>query len=124
MSEAPALTDVEWRLMQCLWAHNQPMTVREISQAVEADTGWSKHSIISFLKRMAAKGYVEIDHSRPIRYRPLLDRQDTMRKETQNLLGKVYGGDLMLMVSNAVRVQPLSEDEINELISILKEKER
>ncbi len=124
MSEAPALTDVEWRLMQCLWAHNQPMTVREISQAVEADTGWSKHSIISFLKRMAAKGYVEIDHGRPIRYRPLLDRQDTMRKETQNLLGKVYGGDLMLMVSNAVRVQPLSEDEINELISILKEKER
>lgn len=123
MSEAPALTDVEWRLMQCLWAHNQPMTVREISQAVEADTGWSKHSIISFLKRMAAKGYVEIDHDRPIRYRPLLDRQDTMRKETQNLLGKVYGGDLMLMVSNAVRVQPLSEDEINELISILKGEE-
>ena len=116
MSEAPALTDVEWRLMQCLWAHNQPMTLKEISQAVEADTGWSKHSIISFLKRMAAKGYVEIDHGRPIRYRPLLDRQDTMRK--------VYGGDLMLMVSNAVRVQPLSEDEINELISILKEKER
>ena len=39
------------------------------------------------------------------------------------MLGKVYGGDLMLMVSNAVRVQPLSEDEINELISILKGEE-
>ena len=111
-------TDVEWKLMQSLWKLGKP-TIREIVEDVK-ETGWTVHSVISFLKRMAAKGMVAIEETRPIRYRALAEKDTMLREETHAILNKVYGGDLMLMVTNAVDSANLTDAEINELIGILK----
>lgn len=111
-------TDVEWKLMQSLWKLGRP-TIREVVEDVK-ETGWTVHAVISFLGRMAAKGMVFIEETRPKRYRALVEKDAMLRKETHALLNKVYGGDLMLMVTNAVHSADLTEDEINELIGILK----
>ncbi len=111
-------TDVEWKLMQSLWKLGKP-TIREIVEDVK-ETGWTVHSVISFLKRMAAKGMVAIEETRPIRYRALAEKDTMLREETHAILNKVYGGDLMLMVTSAVDSANLTEPEINELIGILK----
>ncbi len=111
-------TDVEWKLMQSLWKLGRP-TIREVVDDVK-ETGWTVHAVISFLGRMAAKGMVFIEETRPKRYRALVEKDAMLRKETHALLNKVYGGDLMLMVTNAVHSADLTEDEINELIGILK----
>ena len=118
-SEKPfSPTDVEWKLMQSLWKLKEP-TIREVVEDVK-ETGWTVHSVISFLKRMAAKGMVAIEETRPIRYRALVEKDTMLRKETHAILDKVYGGDLMLMVTNAVDSADLTDEEINELIGILK----
>ncbi len=110
-------TDVEWKLVQSLWKLGNP-TVREVVEDVK-ETGWTVHAVISFLNRMAAKGMVAIDNARPKRYRALVEKDAMLRKETHAILDKVYGGDLMLMVTSAVHSAKLSEEEINELIGIL-----
>ena len=111
-------TDVEWKLMQSLWKLKNP-TIREVVEDVK-ETGWTVHAVISFLGRMASKGMVAIEETRPKRYRALVEKDAMLRKETHALLNKVYGGDLMLMVTNAVHSADLTEEEINELIGILK----
>ena len=113
------LSDAEWRLMQTLWRGGE-MTIREIMDEVEEETGWSVHSVISFLKRMEGKGAVAIREGRPIRYAAALDHDEAVYQETREVLGRVYGGDRLLMIKCAVEAQMLTEEEQEELIAMLR----
>lgn len=116
--ENPALSDAEWRIMQSLWRGARAMSAREILDDLK--DAWSVHSVISFLKRMEAKGAVNIHHGRPIRYSAALDREEAVQEETKDLLGRVYGGEKLLMIQCAVNASPLSDEEREKLIAILK----
>ena len=116
--ENAALSDTEWRIMQSLWRGREPMSVREILDDLK--DAWSVHSVISFLKRMESKGAVKIHDGRPIRYSAALDREEAVQQETNDLLGRVYGGEKLLMIQCAVNSSPLSDEEREELIAILK----
>ncbi len=115
-----ALSDAEWRIMQSLWRGESPMSVREIMDEISDENAWSVHSVISFLKRMEGKGAVKLHEGRPIRYSALLDREEAVQRETEDLLGRVYGGEKLLMIQCAVNASPLSDEEREELIAILK----
>ena len=56
-----SLTDVEWRIMRSLWKLGEP-TLGQVLKDV-ADIGWTKHAVISFLKRLTSKEIVNIDNS-------------------------------------------------------------
>lgn len=116
--ENPALSDAEWRIMQSLWRGSEPMSVREI--IADGNDAWSVHTVISFLKRMEGKGAVRIHDGRPIRYSAALDRDTAVQQETNDLLGRVYGGEKLLMIQCAVNASPLNDEERDELIRILK----
>lgn len=114
-----SFTDVEWRLMQTLWALGTP-TFGEIMKAVQ-DSGWIKQSVLSFLRRLEAKSAVARDTScRPNRYMALVNKEDAVRAETDAVIEKVYGGNPMLMVTSAVNSGKLNEQEIQSLIDLLR----
>jgi len=114
-----SLTDVEWRIMRALWRLGEP-TLGEIVHEV-ADAGWSRHAVISFLKRLEQKGAVHIDSQRrPSRYLARLSQDDAQKTETAAVLQRVFGGNLMLMVTNAVDSGKLSDQETQALIDLLK----
>jgi BlaI family penicillinase repressor len=118
-NEPISFTDVEWRVMRALWALEEP-SLGQILKEV-ADAGWSKHAVISFLKRLEAKGALTIDtRRRPPRYIAAIPQEAAQQHQAREVLDKVYGGDLLLMVSNAVNAGPLSAEETQTLINILK----
>ena len=49
------LTDSEWIVMEVLWK-DSPLTMMQITRELVTDTGWTKHTVMSFLKRMEDKG--------------------------------------------------------------------
>ena len=113
------LSDNEWKLMNLLWA-DAPRTITELVYQLKEDTGWSKHTVISMLSRLEAKGAVTHDEGgRAKRYAPLLRREDAARAETENFLSKVYGGSLGLMMSAMAQSKVLTEEDIAELSAIL-----
>lgn len=117
------LSENEWYIMQVLW-EKSPRSLREICEALRPVKGWTRHAVISFLKRMEGKGAVSVDESGKVReYRALWDREKTVREETSSVLQRVYGGDLLLMVSNAVKGQELTEEERRQLKQLLDEME-
>ena len=59
MDEHRNVTDSEWKIMDQLWKNGE-MTMTQITRALEEETGWSKHTVISLLKRMCQKGSAEI----------------------------------------------------------------
>ena len=67
-----ALTEAEWKIMLLLW-EKSPWTMMELTRALAEDTGWSKHTVITMLKRMAVKGTVRICEDGPVKtYFPCL----------------------------------------------------
>lgn len=115
------LSDNEWRIMQVLW-DGAPRTLRQICDAVKHDAGWTKHAVISFLKRLQAKGAVRAEETEPARlYFPMIGEEDALGQETKSVLDRVYRGNISLMVSNAVSQKNISEQDIEELMGILRQ---
>lgn len=113
------LSDGEWKLMDRLW-EDGPATITQLTHALEGDTGWSKHTIITMLSRLEAKGAVRHEEgARAKAYYPAVDRETAARAETESFLGKVYGGSLGLLVSAMVESRALTEEDLAELSAIL-----
>ena len=119
MKYSTGLSENEWYIMQVLW-EKSPSTLREICDALKESKGWTKHAVTSFLKRMLEKGAIKVDESGKVKeYFAVWSREDTILEETHSILDRVYRGDLLLMVSNAVIEQNLSKEEIEELKNML-----
>jgi len=113
------LTDAEWKVMETLWK-DEPKTIMQITKELREETGWTKYTVMSFLKRMEDKGAVHfIEGERAKLYYSDLKREDASLQEAEEFLGKVFEGKLGLMVNAMVRRQALSEEEIKELYDIL-----
>lgn len=113
------LSENEWYIMQVLWEKSSA-SLREICDALKESKGWTKHAISSFLKRMQEKGAIFVDESGKVKnYIPLWNKEETILEETQSIMERVYKGDLLLMVSNAVKEQKLTKEEIEELKNML-----
>ena len=109
----------EWKLMNQLW-QNAPRTITQLVADLADDTGWSKHTVITMLNRLEAKGAVRHEEGgRAKRYFPAVDREDAAAAETESFLSRVYGGSLGLMVSNLVESHQLTAADIAELSAIL-----
>lgn len=114
------LSDAEWKILDLLWQKG-PMTLMEITYAFDKETGWQRTTVVSFLKRMEAKGAVyHIEGERAKMFYPKVEKSETRLKETQTFLDKVYRGNVGLMLSNMIQQEALSEEEIESLFSILK----
>ncbi len=113
------LSENEWYIMQVLWERSSA-SLREICDALKESKGWTKHAISSFLKRMQEKGAISVDESGRVKnYVAVWNKEETILEETQSIMERVYKGDLLLMVSNAVKEQKLTKEEIEELKNML-----
>ena len=115
------LSDGEWKLMDRLW-EDGPATITQLTHALEGETGWSKHTIITMLSRLEAKGAVSgaPEGKGPKVFSPVLRREDAALRETEDFLGRVYHGSLSLMVSAMTQKQALSREELDQLYELLK----
>ena len=113
------LSDSEWKLMNHLWTCS-PMTIMELTADLSEDTGWTKNTVITMQGRLETKGAVGHEEGgRAKHYYPLILREDAAMEETRNFLGKVFGGNLGLMMHAMVESKALTEADIAELSAIL-----
>lgn len=113
------LSENEWYIMQVLW-EKPSASLREICDALKESKGWTKHAISSFLKRMQEKGAISVDETGKVKnYIAVWNKDETILEETQSIMERVYKGDFLLMVSNAVKEQKLTKEEIEELKCML-----
>lgn len=118
------LTDAEWKVMTVLWEQS-PRTMMEITNALKEETGWTKYTVMSFLKRMEEKGALHFaDGGKAKLYYPDWKKEDAEIQETEEFLNKVFHGKIGLMINAMVQQNALSEQEIDELNRILNEGEK
>lgn len=123
MEEKFRISSSEWKIMSLLW-ENEPMTIMQITAALSNETGWSKHTVITFLKRMEDKKAVRFEQiGNAKHYFTLIKREYIAVSETQSFLQRLYRGSIGMMVNSMIKQNALSKEDINELYDILKKAE-
>ncbi len=117
------LSEAEWKVMCLLWDES-PQTMMQITNYFKESTGWTKHTVMTFLKRMEEKGAIHYeDGGRAKLYYPDVRKEDAVLQETEEFLEKVFDGRMGLMLNTMVEKKALSREEIDELYEILKKAE-
>ena len=113
-------TEAEWKILEVLW-DRCPRSVAEITKTLEPETGWTRHTVITLLKRMQEKGSVTVDETGAVKqYSPLVGRDDASAEQTKKLLSRVFGGKASLLISNLVDSGEMSVGEIAEIVEMLR----
>ena len=118
------LSDGEWKIMKLLW-RKSPRSLREITVALETETGWTRQTIHVMLKRLITKGAVRVDETVRVHgYYPLITRKDVAPEETESFLNRVYDGSIGLLFTALTENKALSDKDIAELRQILDDAEK
>ena len=117
------LSDREWTVLGVLW-DTGGAALGEVTDALRAETGWSRNTVLTYLTRMEAKGLVSIDKERcPHRYRAALSREDCQAQARDTFLQNVYRGAAGDLVAAFLRERPISAQEREALRRLLDEME-
>lgn len=123
MEKKVRLSASEWKIMSLLW-ENEPMTIMQITAALNDETGWTKHTVITLLKRMEEKNAVSFEQVKNTKhYHTLIKRDDVAVSETRSFLHRLFRGSIGMMVNSMIRQNALSKEDIDELYDILKNAE-
>lgn len=114
------LTDAEWKIMEVLW-DGAPRTMADITRTLEPVTGWTRHTVITLLKRMQEKGSVEVDESGNVkRYYPRVTREQASHEQTQKLLSRVFSGKASLLLHNLIDSGEMTVEEMQDVLDMLR----
>ena len=121
MSKEINLTANEWDIMKLIWAR-KPCTLRMIIDETNKNHSWTRHAVISFLKRMEAKGTIHVEDAHPCKiYTAAVAQDEAIRQELDSTLTRVFDDSPVMMVSYLARTGSITDDEIAQIIAILKD---
>lgn len=115
------LTSNEWDIMRIIW-EKQPCTLRTICGEANKTHSWTRHAVVSFLKKMEAKGAVRVEDADPFKlYSAAVEQDDAIRRELGSTLTHVFGDSPVKMVSYLSKTGGITRDDIDKMIAILKD---
>ncbi len=122
-----SLSRQEWVMMEALWQKN-PMFLSDIMETMATSVEWNRSSYLTYLKRMADKGFIGYKTVRGSRsYFPLVRREDCIEKESSYILSKLTEDSTRLLLASMIQKSGLSDkdrDELQELIAKLDDDKR
>ena len=94
-----ALSTSEEQVIAALWACGKAATRRQIAAKLPPDCVWADSTLLNFLLRLEAKGYVRPEkQGNKNLYTPLVRRLTYCGAVSQAHLQTLYGGDIRAMV--------------------------
>lgn len=118
----PKISDAEWEVMKIIWAKPK-ITANEIIEELEHKQ-WSPKTIRTLIKRLVEKEALHYEQEgKQYTYFPLVEEEDCIRQETQSFMKRIYGGALQPMLVHFLKNEQLSKRDIEELKSILEQRE-
>ena len=119
LKKLPKISDAEWEVMKIIWK-NDSITSTKIIKKLQEKTNWKASTIKTLINRLLNKEAINFTkEGKEYYYFSIISEEDCIKEESEGFLNKVFNGSLNSMVINFVKSQKLTEDEINELKSIL-----
>lgn len=121
MKELPKISDAEWSIMKVLWGKS-PASFSEIIEGLEDNNDWSPKTVHTLVSRLVKKEAIRvIKNKKCYEYEANVAEGEMKKLETKSFLNKIYNGSVNLFVSNFLKEEKFTEEEIVELKKILDE---
>ncbi|TDL85947.1 penicillinase repressor BlaI [Vibrio vulnificus] len=118
----PSISESEWEIMNVLW-DKAPQTANDIILSLQESTDWKPKTIRTLLDRLVQKDVVGVNKDlRVYTFYPLYTQEECQRAETESFINRIYGGTMKSMLVQFIHEDTLSDDDINELRTILNKK--
>ncbi len=119
--QAERISGAEQTVMEALWSR-APLTAAEVADAVGEEQGWSLATVKTLLSRLVAKNAIAAEpDGRRFLYSPLLARADFVGQESRRLLDRLFGGRAASLVAHLAEAEALTERDLAEIETLLKE---
>lgn len=114
------LPETELDVMKSVWNLKPPITTSMLMKEIGESRGWRAPTLISFLNRLEARGFVISYKNGKVRYYiPVADRSEYMSKIAQEFIDNHYSGSLTDFLDSLYCERNIDND-IDELIKWLK----
>lgn len=118
MSNAPEITESEWKIMQVLW-RKSPQPAYDIIEALAAEQ-WHPNTVKTMLARLTRKKALKVTQYKNLHlYTPLITEEQGVQSESEDFLQRVFGGAVRPLLVHFARRQKLTKADIEELKRIL-----
>lgn len=115
-----ALTEVEQRLMEIVWASG-PVTVGQVVEAIPEAGRPAYNTVQTMMKILERKGYVKHRaEGRAFVYQAVVDRDAAARTALSNVVQRFFGGSPRELALNLIQGDHLSDDDLDELETLIK----
>lgn len=118
-------TDRELAILGVLWEKG-PTTVREVHEALDADSQTGYTTTLKLMQIMVEKGLLvreDDDQRRGHVYRPTLSEERTQKQLIQDLLDRVFAGSAEKLVMRALSARKVSPKELKRIREMLDQME-
>ena len=116
------LTEVELEMMNALWKRGSG-TVNDVMESLSSDRKLAYTSVSTMLRILEQKGAVGSQkEGRGHIYLPKLRKSDYEKKSLQHLVTNVFEGAPFQLVQRLLEVESLTDEEIQNIKKLLKER--
>ena len=112
---AGRISDAELEVMKVLWEARRELPVTVIREKLQERKGWEPTTIKTLVSRLAGKGVISQEKCRVFYYRPLVTEQEYNEWVTNNLVDKVYQGNVKNLIAALVNSDGLTPEDLKEL---------
>lgn len=115
------ITEAESRIMDALWREN-PLSADRIVADVTARQAWGEATVKTLINRLLKKKAIKSERVEGRhQYRPLVQRADYVQTESQDLLDRLFGGELAPLVAHFAKSRNLKPEEVARLKKLIDE---
>lgn len=124
MKENIQISEAELEVMKLLWK-NEKMTSPEIVEELLKTSEWKDKTILTLINRLVKKGAVnaEKESGKAFLYSANINEDAYKQEQSNSLINKLFNGSISLMMSNFVKSNNISNEDIEELKRILESRE-
>ena len=122
MPRAVQISDSEWEVMEPIWKAGV-CTAAEVIGQLRGKHDWNHSTIRTLLARLVEKRALDyqVDGSRYL-YRPVVTRQQCVRREGRAFLDKIFRGDVGALLTHFVSDGSLDQKQLDQLRQLLAQK--
>ncbi|MFZ0427338.1 MAG: BlaI/MecI/CopY family transcriptional regulator [Acidobacteriota bacterium] len=118
------LTEGELEIMQVIW-ELRSCTVRQVYETLRERRQVAYTTVMTMMKILEEKGHLTRERQdRAYLYRPAQPKSRVISKLVNDFLTRVFEGSAKPLVLNLVREKKLSDEDLEEIARIIREREK
>lgn len=116
--ETPKVFESEYRFCLILWKH-EPINSAELAKLCKEELGWSRTTTYTVIKRLQDRGVVQNVNAT---VSSLYSKEDIQVAQMDEMMEKTFEGSVPAFLAAFARRQDLSQEDLDEILRILKKK--